>query len=125
MGLHKLFMLFHENDCLGCLDMPLFLIFGRHHAESCPANNEKTRKVAMEYFSKEKALLKKHGIKSLGSWTVIGEHLMVMVLEAPSSDAILKFMMEPELMAISASETMEVKMAVSNEEIAKMLKLAK
>ena len=79
----------------------------------------------MEYFSKQEGLLKKHGIKELGSWTVIGEHLMVSVYEAPSSDALLKFLMEPEYAAVSAFETMEVRMAVSNEEIAKMLKLAK
>ena len=67
--------------------MPVFLIIGRHHAENCPMYNEKTRKVAMEYFSKEGELLKKHGIKSLGSWTAYGEHLMVTVYEAPSSNA--------------------------------------
>ena len=45
--------------------------------------------------------------------------------EAPSSDALLKFIMEPECAAVSAFETVEVKMAISNEEIARMLKQAK
>jgi uncharacterized protein with GYD domain len=105
--------------------MPTFFMIGRHTAENCPMLNEKSRKVALEWFSKRDGLLNKHGIKSLGSWTAMGEHLTLVVYEAPSSDAIMKLFSEPEMMAFNAIETMEVKMAISNEEVAKMLKQAK
>ena len=101
--------------------MPIFIMFGRHHAENCPMFNEKTRKIMMEYAGKSDRLMKKHGIKELGSWTVIGEHLAVMVYEAPSSDVFTKFLMEPEWMPVNAFETVEVKLAISNEEVRKML----
>ena len=70
---------------------------------------------------KRDGLLKKHRVKELGSWTALGEHLAVIVYEAPSSEAFEKFCMEPEFLAVNAFETVEVKLAVSNEEIAKML----
>jgi len=101
--------------------MPTFLVFGTHHSENCPMYNEKTRKVMMEYTSKRDGLLKKHGVKMIGSWTVIGEHLAVWIFEASSADAFGKYLMEPELMAVNAFETMEVKMAMSSEEVMKML----
>jgi uncharacterized protein with GYD domain len=101
--------------------MPIFLVFGTHHSENCPMFNEKARKVFMAYISKRDGLLKKHGVKMIGSWTVIGEHLAVWIFEAPSSDAFGKFLMEPELMAWNAFETMEVKMAISSEEVMKMM----
>jgi uncharacterized protein with GYD domain len=99
--------------------MPIFLVFGTHHSENCPMFNEKARKVFREYVSKRDGLLKKHGVKMIGSWTVIGEHLAVWVFEAASSDAFGKFLMEPELMAVNTFETMEVKMALSSDEVMK------
>jgi hypothetical protein len=87
--------------------------------------NEKARKVYMEYFSKLDGLSKKHGIKKLGGWTVYTEHLSVMVSEAPSLDAFQKLGMEPEVLALNAYETYEVKVALSAEEAMKMLKQAK
>jgi hypothetical protein len=44
-----------------------------------------------------------------------------MVYEAPSSDVFTKFLMEPEWMPVNAFETVEVKLAISNEEVRKML----
>jgi uncharacterized protein with GYD domain len=105
--------------------MPTFLVIGRHPAENCPMFNEKTRKVAMKLFDKQDELLKKHRIKSLGSWTVVGEHQMIALYEAPSYEAFEKLSMEPEFLAIGAFETMETKALISNEEISKMLRQVK
>jgi len=112
---------FVEIETSRVFSMPILIMFGRHHAENCPMFNEKTRKTIMKFAEKRGRLLKKHGIKELGSWTVMGEHLAVMVYEAPSLDAFEKFSMEPEFLAVNAFETVEVKLAVSNEEVAKML----
>ena len=102
--------------------MPTFLMISRHSPESCPMLNEKTRKVYMEYLSKLDGLFKKHGIKNLWGGAVISEHLTVAICEAPSLEAFNKLCMEPEILAISAYETCEVKLAMSMEEALKMLK---
>lgn len=105
--------------------MPIFLMISRHSPENCPMFNEKARKVYMEYMSKLDGLLKKHGIKMLGSWTVYTEHLSVIVFDAPSLDAMNKCASDPTIMALSAFETYEVKAALSMEEAVKMLQRAK
>jgi len=105
--------------------MPIFLLISRHSPESCPMFNEKARKVYVEWLSKLDERHKKHGVKNLGSWGVHSEHLTVMVVEAPSLNAIQKLSMEPETLALSAYETTEVKLAMGMEEAMKMLKQAK
>ena len=105
--------------------MPKFLLISRHSPENCPMFNEKARKVFMEYVSKLDGILKKHGMKMLGNWTVPTEHLSVVVFEAPSLEAFAKCGMEPEVLALSAYETYEVKLALGMEETMKMLRQAK
>lgn len=46
-------------------------------------NNEKAKKMSVEVAGKLGKLTKKHGIKNVGSWTVIPEHLVFMVFDAP------------------------------------------
>jgi hypothetical protein len=105
--------------------MPTFLVISRHSPENSPLFNEKTRKIYLEYLSKIDELLKKYGIKSLGSWHVPNEQLCINVVEAPSFDAFYKLGMEPEAIAMSAFETTEAKVAFSTEEVMKMLPRAK
>ena len=109
---------------LGYFDMPTFLIFGKHTSENCPANNEKTRKMIFEWGSKREGLYKKLGIKSIGGWTVAGEHLSVWVLETPSSEAFQKLISDPEWNS-NPFETFEYKFAWTTEEVVKMLKQVK
>lgn len=87
--------------------------------------NEKARKVNAEYMSKLDGLLKKYGVKMLGAWGVPTEHLNITVFETPSLDIFLKLWMEPEVLALGAYETYEVKVALSMEESMKMLRQAK
>ena len=101
--------------------MPIFLLISRHSPENCPMFNEKARKVNIEYMSKVDGLAKKHGLKNLGGWTVPNEHMSVGVIEAPSLEAFQKASMEPEVMALGAYETWEVKAAMSTEEAMKLL----
>jgi len=105
--------------------MPIFLVISRHSPENCAMFNEKARKVSMEWFSKQEGRLKKHGVKMLGGCHVPNEHLCVYMFEASSLDAFQKMAMEPEVLALSAFETYEVKAALSIEEVMKMLKQAK
>jgi hypothetical protein len=59
--------------------------------------------------------------KMVGGWNVLSEHLTVQVLEAPSFGAMHVFSMEPENMAISTWNTMEVKVAITLEDTMKMM----
>jgi hypothetical protein len=102
--------------------MPIFILISKHSPENCLMFNAKARKVAMEAMDKSDALMKKHGVKSLGSWAVPNEHTSYYVYEAPSLDAFMKLGMEPAIMALSEFETMEIKPAMSIEEAARMLK---
>jgi hypothetical protein len=102
--------------------MPIFLIISRHSPENCPMNNEKMKKITLELPAKLSGLEKKQGIKRVGVWTVIPEHLLVWVYEAPSSEALQKFSMEPEIAKWMAWNTSEIKLAMSLEESMKLLK---
>jgi hypothetical protein len=110
------------NYDYGRFDMPIQIFFNRTSPENSPVFNEKSRKATMELFSKRAALLKKHGIKELGSWAVPAEHLIIIVDEAPSLDDFQKLMMEPEFAACFAFMTSKTKAAYSMEEWMKMLK---
>ena len=102
--------------------MPTFLMISRHSPENCPMNNEKMKKLTLELPGKLGGLEKKHGIKRVGAWTVIPEHLLVWVYEAPSSESLQEFSMEPEMVKWMAWNTSEIKLAMSLEESMKLLK---
>jgi len=102
--------------------MPTFLIISRHSSENCPLNNEKMKTMTLELPGKLTGLEKKHGVRRVGAWTVVPEHLLFWVYEAPSSDALQRFSMEPELLKWMAFNTSEIKLAMSLEESMKLLK---
>jgi len=101
--------------------MTTFLIVSRHSPENCPINNEKLKTITLELPEKLDALETKHGIKRVGAWTVIPEHLTVWVYEAPSSESLQKFSMEPEMIKWMAWNTNEIKLAMSLEESINLL----
>lgn len=78
--------------------------------------------MTLELPGKLGGLEKKHGVKRVGAWTVVPEHLLVWVYEAPSSEALQKFSMEPELIKWMAFNPSEIKLAMSLEESMKLLK---
>ena len=102
--------------------MAIFLIISRHSAENCPLNNEKMKSMTLALPDKLGGLEKKHGVKRVGAWTVIPEHLLVWVYEAQSSEALQNFSMEPEIVKWMAWNTSEIKLAMSFEESLKLLK---
>jgi hypothetical protein len=83
------------------------------------------RKANLAYLDKLDAWAKKYGVKVVGAWSVPNEHLNLMVIEAPNFEAFQKISMEPEAMAVTASETYELKLALNKEEITKMLQQIK
>ena len=85
-------------------------------------HNEKTKKATMDLMTKMAQLTKKHGVKLVGSWVSIPEHLMVAVYDAPSMEVLMKLAMEPEVMTWSGYHTTEIKPVVTLEESMKFLK---
>jgi len=102
--------------------MATFLIISRHSAENCPLNNERIKAMTLALPGKLEGLEKKHGVRRVGAWTVVPEHLLVWVYEAPNSEALQKFSMEPELVKWMSFNTSEIKLAMSLEESMKLLK---
>ena len=102
--------------------MSIFLLISRHSPENCAFFNEKAREMTLNVVDKMEELLKKHGVKMVGCWHVLPEHLMFEVYDAPSYEAFQKLGREPEIRAWSAYNTFEVKSAISTEEATKMLK---
>jgi uncharacterized protein with GYD domain len=100
----------------------LFLQISRHSIESCPMNNEKVKKVYVDSVATMDKLMKKHGIKMVGAWAAMNEHLFVAVCEAPTMDAVVKFGMEPENIRWGAYNETVVQPVMSLEEAMKMVK---
>ncbi len=101
--------------------MPLFLQISKHSPESCPMHNEKTKKALTDLTAKMDKLTKKHGIKMVGSWVSMPEHLMVTLYDAPSMEALMKASMEPEAMAWSVWNTAQTMPVATIEEVMKLL----
>ena len=80
------------------------------------------KKITLELPEKLGDLEKKHGIKRIGVWTVIPEHLTVWVYESPSSENLQKFSMEHDMIKWMAWNTSEIKLAISLEESINLLK---
>ena len=79
------------------------------------------KKITLELPEKLGSLEKKHGLKRVGVWTVIPEHLTVWVYEAPSSESLQVFSMEPDIVKWLAWNTSEIKLAMSLEESINLL----
>ncbi len=105
--------------------MPLFLQTLRHSPESCAIHNEKVRKVFVDLLNKMPQLTKKYGIKIVGGWTSVPEHLIVIVYDAPNLEALLKFSMEPEVISSIGFQMVETRPVMTLEESFAMLKLMK
>ncbi len=101
--------------------MATFLIVSRHSPENCPINNEKMKTITLELPERLGPLEEKYGIKRLGVWTVIPEHLTIWVYEAPNSETLQKFSMEPDMVKWMAWNTNEIKLAMSLEESINLL----
>jgi hypothetical protein len=101
--------------------MVTFLVMQRHAAEVCAFHNEKSAKIMMDWLKKAGEFEAKHGVKIVAAANVIEEHLSVLVFEAPTFEAFQAYSKEPENLAMSAWATIEIKAAMTNEEVTKMM----
>jgi hypothetical protein len=100
----------------------LFLQISRHSIESCPMHNEKVKKIYADSYAKMDQLTKKHGIKAVGGWAAMMDHLTITVIDAPSIDALMKFSMEPEMMSWGQYNSTELVPVMTLEEAMKLMK---
>jgi hypothetical protein len=101
--------------------MVTFVAISRHNAEVCAFHDEKSAKTMMDWLKKAGELEAKHGVKVVAAANVIQEHLSVQVLEAPTFEAFQAYSKEPEMMAMMNWNTIEIKPAMTNEEVAQMM----
>jgi hypothetical protein len=99
--------------------MATFIMISRHTPDKCAMYNPAAKKALTEWYANKSWI--KHGVKLLGAWNVGTEHQNYIVFEAPSLDALMKAGKEPDFMAMGASETAEVKIAMDLGEVIKML----
>ncbi len=102
--------------------MSQFLIVARHSPENCPIANERAKRVSIEAMDKLPELAKKDGVKVLNMWSDVPGHTMYQFFDAPSSEALQKLYMEPEVMRLGAFNTVEIKPILSAEDSMKLLK---
>jgi len=100
----------------------LYMQFAKHTAESCPMHEEKIKKLYVAVYNQMEPLMKKYGIKLVGAWASMPDHLSVMVWDAPSTEAMMKMSMEPVIMAWAGYQTIETKPVMTLEEVMKLLK---
>ncbi len=66
----------------------------RHSPESCPASNAKVRERVEQAMGGMEAAGKKHQVKLKSSHVKLAGHLVVLIFEAPSIEAVQNFLIE-------------------------------
>ena len=75
-----------------------YVVLAQHSADICPSSNAKVRKKAMDLAGQVAALTNKHKVKLVSGPHVLGlSHKMVVVVDAPSVEAVRDFGMEAGL----------------------------
>ena len=85
-----------------------FLQTARHTPESCPQHNEAARKVYNQFYAKLNELMQKNGIKMVGGWVSMPEHLIVFVFDVQDPAGMIGFMHEPEMVAGRAIKLLKI-----------------
>ncbi|HMK32409.1 MAG TPA: hypothetical protein VK431_02165 [Nitrosopumilaceae archaeon] len=98
----------------------LFGVFAVHSPESCPLNNQKSRKIFLEIQSKLKSNVKKLGItKIIGFYMSVLEHEWIIILDAKSAHDI-----EQLCIAVGISSISTVKIVPMNDFSVALKKIA-
>lgn len=84
-----------------------FLMTARHTPESCPQHNEAARKVYNQFYAKLNGLMQKNGVKMVGGWVSMPEHLTVLVFDVQDSAGMIGFMREQDMVAWQSYQVVE------------------
>ncbi len=99
----------------------LFLSIIRHGAAECATHNEYYRQALIETLGQWEDLLKKHGVKLVGAWSVHQKHFQVIVYDAPNFEALMAWSMEPPIMKLTNMYDTDVWPAMTMEQMTQML----
>jgi uncharacterized protein with GYD domain len=69
----------------------------KHPPQTCPVYDPKFRAVTVAWYEKVEAMCAKYGVKFHGSYTNHGAHTVYVLYEAPTMEAVMGMMMEPEM----------------------------
>ena len=80
----------------------LFGVFATHSPESCPLNNQKSRKIFLEIQNKMKANVRKFNIiKIIGFYMSVLEHKWIIIMDAKNAHDIEQLCIAVGISAIS------------------------
>ena len=85
-------------------------------------HNETVKKTFKDFNENLQPLMQKYGIKIVGSWVSMPEHMTVIVYDVPNPDEMIKFMREPHIMGWQAYQTITNRPVSAFEDVMKMLK---
>ncbi len=74
--------------------MPTFSVNMKHTPESCPLFNPEVKAKFKESIVNREEAAKKHGIRILSAWTSVLDHLIFLILDAPSQKALEDHLIE-------------------------------
>ncbi len=98
-----------------------FLQIAKHSPDNCPVYNQKYTQMTKDWFNNVQQLGAKYGVKMTGFYNDHPAHTVYAFYEAPSSDAMMGFMMEPMNLQMLSWQTMDTKPVLSGEDVQKML----
>jgi hypothetical protein len=103
----------------------LVMQVAKHSPEVCPAYNDKYRAVTLKWFESAEANCAKFGVKMIGFWTDHPNHLVFMLFDAPSMEAMIGLSMTPETMAMMAFQSIKTFPVVDFKQTWDMIKHSK
>ncbi len=71
-----------------------YVALARHSPESCPGSNAKVRKHVEQSMANMEELGKKHQVMLKSNHVLMSSHLSILILEAPSIEAVEKFLVD-------------------------------
>jgi hypothetical protein len=74
-----------------------FVILGTHSAEVCPTSNAKTKALLQEIVPQVSNLADKHGVNIVAGPFANREHMLVVIAETDSAEALDHFLVESRL----------------------------
>jgi hypothetical protein len=74
-----------------------FVVLGTHSAEVCPTSNAKTKALLLEIAPQMTDLAAKHGVNIVAGPFANREHMLVVIVETDSAEALDSFVVESRL----------------------------
>jgi uncharacterized protein with GYD domain len=74
-----------------------FVVLGTHSAEVCPTSNAKTKALLLDIGPQMTEIAEKHGVKIVAGPFANREHMLVVIVETDSAEALDNFVVESRL----------------------------